>query len=353
MREIGNIQVLRGVAALSVVMFHAQQELTFRHLPLPLPDLFVGAAGVDVFFAVSGFIILYASAPLFGRTTAVVSFARRRAARIVPLYWLALAICATYTVAYDLPPHDRHAIERSLATSMLFFPAHGNAPLLTTGWTLNFEMLFYTLFAFALPFGRRRAVAVLSAVLVAYGLAGVFDCLPEWGSALSGSILFEFVMGLWMAEARLSGVRLPGWGAVVLAGGGALGLAATVPFDPDSWWLWRGIVWGVPAAALVAGAVLAAPEGRGGPVRRAFERLGDTSYALYIMHYTLLAVLSRMVLPGFPPGRFGAMAFFVLLVSAAIAAGWLTHVAVERPLYRWMTGRRLRPVPMIPVRHAT
>lgn len=233
MREIGNIQVLRGVAALSVVMFHAQQELTFRHLPLPLPDLFVGAAGVDVFFAVSGFIILYASAPLFGRTTAVVSFARRRAARIVPLYWLALAICATYTVAYDLPPHDRHAIERSLATSMLFFPAHGNAPLLTTGWTLNFEMLFYTLFAFALPFGRRRAVAVLSAVLVAYGLAGVFDCLPEWGSALSGSILFEFVMGLWMAEARLSGVRLPGWGAVVLAGGGALGLAATVPFDPD------------------------------------------------------------------------------------------------------------------------
>ena len=352
MREIGGIQVLRGVAALGVVAFHAQQELMWRHLPSLLPDLLIGAAGVDVFFVVSGFIILYASAPLFGRAASVILFARRRVARIVPLYWLTLAVYALYAAAYHLPPYDLHAIERGLVLSMLFVPAHDNAPLLTTGWTLNFEMFFYTLFALALPFERRRAVTALSAGLVAYGVAGVLGWLPGWGSALASSLLFEFVAGLWIAEVCLSGVRLSRVGSVALVGGGVFAFAVIAAFDFASYQLWRGVVWGLPATALVAGCALATGR-QAGRVRRIFERLGDVSYALYIVHYVLFGFLSRVALPWFPTGRLGVMAYFALLMVAALGAGWLIHIALERPMYRWMTGRRLRPTgPKLPERGA-
>ena len=345
MREIGNIQVLRGIAALSVVAYHAQQEATWYHLPLRLPDLFVGAAGVDVFFVISGFIILYASASIFGRAASVAPFLRRRVIRIVPLYWLALIVCALYTAAYDLPPHNVHALERWLGLSMLFVPAHANAPLLTTGWTLNFEMFFYTLFAFTLPFKRRLAMTTLSAGLIVYGLSGVLGWLPAWCSTLASSLLFEFVAGLWIAEACLSGVRLPRVCTILLVVGGAVALIISGLFDFTSWQLWRGVVWGLPAAALVAGGALAAKE-QPAWVGRAFEKLGDASYALYIAHYTLFGFLARAALPWLPPGRLAAMAYFVLLMTSAVALGCLVHVIIERPLYRWMLGRRLRPVPV-------
>ena len=300
----------------------------------------------------SGFIILYASAPLFGRAASVILFARRRVARIVPLYWLTLAVYALYAAAYHLPPYDLHAIERGLVLSMLFVPAHDNAPLLTTGWTLNFEMFFYTLFALALPFERRRAVTALSAGLVAYGVAGVLGWLPGWGSALASSLLFEFVAGLWIAEVCLSGVRLSRVGSVALVGGGVFAFAVIAAFDFASYQLWRGVVWGLPATALVAGCALATGR-QAGRVRRIFERLGDVSYALYIVHYVLFGFLSRVALPWFPTGRLGVMAYFALLMVAALGAGWLIHIALERPMYRWMTGRRLRPTgPKLPERGA-
>lgn len=349
MREIFNIQVLRGLAALGVVAFHAQQELTWRHLPLSLPDLLVGAAGVDVFFVVSGFIILHASASLFGRTTSVFPFLRRRVARIVPLYWLALIVCAVYTAAYNLPPYDGRAISRWLGLSMLFVPAHHNAPLLSTGWTLNFEMLFYICFAIVLPFGRRAAIVALSIGLVAYGVAGALGLLPAWGSALASTLLFEFVAGLWIAEARLSGIRLGRPAAIALFVSGIIAFAVSALFDFRAWSPWRGLIWGLSAAALVGSGALAAETstGRG---RHFFGQLGNASYSLYVVHYTLFGFLSRVALPWFGHGRLGSMTYFVFLMAAAIAVGWLVHIAVERPLYRWTTGRRLHPVPPMSVK---
>ena len=346
MREINDIQVLRGLAALGVVVFHAQQELTWRHFPLWLPDLVFGAAGVDVFFVISGFIILYVSSHLFGNLASVVPFVARRAIRIAPLYWLACMCATIYIFEYNLPPYNAHATERWLVLSMLFVPVHNNAPLLATGWTLNYEMFFYVCFAAVLPLRRRQALLVLSFGFVAYGLAGPLDLLPTWGSALANSLVFEFVAGLWIAEARLSGILLDRWSTSALLGAGLLALVVSLQFDLNSWILWRGVVWGLPASALVAAGALTM-NGASGRAGLLLKRLGDASYATYICHYTLFGLMSREVLPALGSGSVGATIYFVLLIMAALTLGWLVHTKIERPMYRWMTGRRLHPAPAI------
>ncbi len=342
MRQIGTIQAMRGVAALAVVAFHAQQELTWRHAPLPLPDLLAGAAGVDVFFVVSGFVMASASAPMFGRASSVLPFLRRRVARIVPLYWLLTLAYAAYTFGYGLPPYDLHGLERKTALSLGFVPGGpGATPLLPPGWTLEFEMFFYLAFALVLPLRRRVAVGLLAVLLSLYAAAGTLGWVPRAASALATSQLFEFVAGLALAELFLAGRRVSRRVAAVLVAGGLAGIGLA-SLDWSAWWAWRGLVWGLPAAAVVAGgALVAAP--RDGPVQRALRRLGDASFALYLVHYLLFGLLAREVLPLFPAGAVGASAYFVVLIGAAVAAALVLHHAVEVPLYRRMTGRSLGP----------
>ena len=344
MRQIGTIQAMRGVAALAVVAFHAQQELTWRHAPLTLPDLLPGAAGVDVFFVISGFVMAYASAPLFGRAAAVLPFLHRRVARVVPLYWLLTLAYAAYTFGYGLPPHDLHGLERKTALSLGFVPGGpGAAPLLPPGWTLEFEMFFYIGFALLLPLRRRLALGLLAAVLSLFGAAGTLGWVPRGAAALATSQLLEFVAGLGIALLVLAGRRVsrPVAAALVLAGSAAIVLASR---DWTAWWPWRGLVWGLPAAAIVAGGALVA-EVRDGALHGVLRRLGDASYAVYLVHYLLFGILAREALPWFPPGRVGAGAYFLVLMASAVAAGLALHHGVERPLYRRMTGRSLRPQP--------
>ena len=89
MSKLVPVQVLRALAALSIAMLHAQHDagtlaerLGQSFTPI---DAFPWEAGVDVFFVISGFIMVHASAPLFGRAEARSTFLVRRVARIVPI----------------------------------------------------------------------------------------------------------------------------------------------------------------------------------------------------------------------------------------------------------------------------
>ncbi len=101
---VASIQILRAVAALAVVALHVGHEGATRLGPRnPLPDFSVGAAGVDLFFVISGFIMVYASDTLFARAGAPATFFTRRLARIVPLYWAATAAAVACLCCSDTP----------------------------------------------------------------------------------------------------------------------------------------------------------------------------------------------------------------------------------------------------------
>jgi exopolysaccharide production protein ExoZ len=88
-----SIQILRAVAALAVCGVHFDQMtlMLAGHSNDPIP-LYPLAAGVDLFFVISGFVMVYSSEPLFGRSGSPKEFLVRRLARIVPLYWLTMTI---------------------------------------------------------------------------------------------------------------------------------------------------------------------------------------------------------------------------------------------------------------------
>ncbi|MEA2964715.1 MAG: exopolysaccharide production protein ExoZ [Alphaproteobacteria bacterium] len=93
-----SIQALRAIAALLVFWGHAINAV-HQKIEADFPHLY-GPFGVDLFFVISGFVMVYSSERLFGQPGAPITFFVRRLARIVPLYWLATAVLVWFVVPY-------------------------------------------------------------------------------------------------------------------------------------------------------------------------------------------------------------------------------------------------------------
>ena len=171
-----SIQILRAVAACLVVFGHALHETADISARTGRPPLNVNVIdwgiGVDIFFVISGFIMIYTTAELFGQPGAMRTFLMRRIIRIVPLYWLMTAgLILTFLLA---PKLLNVPIEgwRSIVTSFFFIPdLRGNGevrPIMALGWSLNYEMFFYAVYAVCLLAPLRRAALYLTGFFSAF-----------------------------------------------------------------------------------------------------------------------------------------------------------------------------------------
>ncbi|MGI3901768.1 MAG: acyltransferase family protein [Janthinobacterium lividum] len=347
MRKLSNIQVLRGLAALAVVVFHARDEVDGVGIATHLPSLIGGAFGVDVFFVISGLVMVHASVPLFGRARSALPFFTKRLARIVPLYWAVTLLFVASNPAVARGGLGHAAFAKFLALSLAFAPYlapvnDDSFPVYPLGWTLDYEMAFYLCFALVLVLPRRGAVAALAIGFAGLVTANLLMPLPQWLSYLGASQILEFVAGLLIAEMTLSGWRLPRWAAAALVLGGLVAMVAAVP-SMDQWWgAWRGVVWGLPAAAIVGGMALVPETGEPGLVRRGLERLGDASYALYLVHYGLYTAIEALLGRVVTLGRLPPVPFMLLLIGSALVVGLAVHRTFEVPVTRWLQ-RRVAP----------
>lgn len=331
MQTIASVQVLRAIAALGVVATHYglfySQSLGD---PQAITIFAFGEAGVDLFFVISGFIMVYASQPLYGQPGAPMTFFVRRVIRIVPIYW---AVTTAYLIiAFALPMLQKSYEPGHMLASYFFIPApmpDGTLhPVVGQGWSLNYEMLFYAIFALALFAPRRIAVFGASAILAGIVLLGsIFDpenpILRFW----TNEIMLEFVLGMLIGLAYQEGFRLPrpvGWALVLV--GLACFLAAT---QMHAWLGGRLLPWGLPAAVTIAGATLGGITASGA-LWRGLVIIGEASYALYLTHALvvrgLVMAFRRYDIPFWP----GFALALVLSVALAIAV----YYAFERPLTR-------------------
>jgi exopolysaccharide production protein ExoZ len=327
------VQILRAVAALAVMLAHAHSWATFLGIGDYVFDFPIGAAGVDLFFVISGFVMVQASTDLFGKPGASANFFLRRLARIAPIYWIATALCL-YTDVYlavgmrlDLVG----MVPRNILTSLLFIPdprPNGSVyPILTLGWTLNFEMAFYLAFSLALMFRARIGIPLLAVAIILCGEIASKHVSTLPFSYWFNPIIVEFAFGVLIGFARIEGFRLPNWLAALLA---VAGLAWFAGSPRTFFWLPRELWWGLPAAAMVAGA---------GPARQDLDRrlplaaflvlLGDSSYALYLFHPTAMWLPEGLVSPTAHPRIFP-----VLMIASCIASAIAIHLLVERPITR-------------------
>jgi peptidoglycan/LPS O-acetylase OafA/YrhL len=339
-RNFLTIQALRAIAALMVVVYHAFEMWTVRISPAASGTAWTnGAAGVDIFFVISGFVMVVSSRRLRSQPGAWIAFMRHRIVRIVPLYWLLTTLKLVLVLLFSGLALRSNLDLDFVVKSYLFLPVVDSAghfrPLLPVGWTLTYEFLFYVLFALALAL----RVDVLRVLVPAFALFVVLALLrsetwPEW-TILFSTIVVEFLFGVVLAKLTLQGRRslpFPLAAAMILVGAA---LILTVPEGSENL---RTLTWGVPALAIVAGAV--SLESRiAGALPQWLLTLGDASYSIYLAHgFALPAVGVGIMALHWTGGTAQAFTVVACLVVGSIA-GWLVYVLVERPILFWMRRR--------------
>ncbi len=331
-----SVQCLRAIAALFVVGFHSTLLLHDNFVP----DFKVwenGNSGVDLFFVISGFIMVVSSRRLFGYADGWHRFIVLRLVRIVPMYWLA-TIAKLLAVA-ALPEMARHTFFTAWNTiaSFLFLPSFDGAgvlrPVLPVGWTLSYEMLFYVVFAAALFFKLDPIILVGPALtaLALVSLAGQ-DGWPAI-TALASPFLLEFVLGVIIGRAFLT-KRLqeisPTWALLI----GVTGLACLAVVPADGAWE-RVMFWGTAASAALGGGVIC-ERWLGRRLPKLLLDIGAASYSLYLTHGFVLPAIAIV----FAKSGLAGPALVIALVSSCLLASILTSLIafkwVEAPMTVWL-----------------
>ncbi|MHC9235139.1 acyltransferase family protein [Pseudooceanicola sp. 502str34] len=310
--------------------------------PLPSqPELTwtIGVAGVTLFFVLSGFIMVVTTG--HGRFNPG-AFMTRRILRVVPLYYVMSILAAVLALA--LPSAFKGTVFDigHLVKSLLFIPAERPGsdeivPVLKLGWTLNFEMYFYLIFAgFAWLDARQRALAVT----LFFGASVVIGALTHFESPVlefyTRRDTLAFVAGVWIGILHIND-RLSNWEPLALAG-----LVAGVVLVMVNIYLVD-----VPLIDLVSSVTLfcaCAVLLLAGRVNRYADRVprwfllsGDASYSIYLAHIFAIGAV-YFALSGLP-----YLVQIVVAFTAGTAAGFFVYFAIERPLTRAAQRAVLRP----------
>jgi len=360
MPKLRHLQILRAIAASMVVIQHTISALAGggysvdRYLTA---EPMFGATGVVAFFVISGFIMVRQSAPLFGTRSGPAIFAYHRLIRIVPLYWLATLLWVWVILRWNRAiPH----LASQVLSSLFFLPNLANAghqfhPFLEPGWTLNYEMCFYSLFAIGLVLPRRFGIPAILAVLVflvsalhrhnplSSGMAGA-----TWTFYTDPLMLF-FAVGVVIGAvelklkkaARFAARVSPAWLLLLppmIEAARGPNLKAAFTFLELSLY----------ATLVVVLCTICNPT-RLGRINRTLTTLGDASYSTYLFHLWsigwIVPFVTRMYRHFHRPLNH-VIPVLIACVLAANLLGLIINRAVERPLVKAL--RRVNFGPQVP-----
>jgi exopolysaccharide production protein ExoZ len=341
MSQLLTIQAARGFAANLVVLSHLSIVETKYTAGDVLPAFtFYGIAGVDLFFVLSGFIMVAVA----GHYAGPIDFLWRRITRIYPTYWLvSLPVLALAIVA---PAFVNSSIQTpiSLWRSFLLIPDR-TLPLLAVGWTLVHEMYFYLVFSIFLALripifvgliGWGVILLVMAATIP--GQVAVSPVLQVATSPLTAEFMMGAIVGiLWTRRCTV--------GTISAGIGGLVGLMLAIVYIAPILSLatsphidgWRVVIFGVPSAMLVyamAGLRQLRPSQQ---FTRLVVALGDWSYSTYLTHVLVISAIGRMLFLFAPEG--GLRASVALIATGLVAAnlaGAGVHILFERPVLSWL-----------------
>jgi exopolysaccharide production protein ExoZ len=322
--QLLSLQILRAVAAASVVYYHIDREPRF------------GSFGVDLFFVLSGFVI----AMIAGTRSSATEFALNRITRVAPLYWVLTAAILVVAMIAPRLLTATSANAGDFLRSILFIPYFKSSgalqPMLGVGWTLNYEMLFYALATLSLAFWRKPLFPVVTTVLVAAAwlLGRMLPDHSAYGEFLSSQLVFEFALGVfaWNAKDWRVWRHVPTWGLLAMV----LVLYTLMAYFETISASYRLLSYGIPAFLIVVTAfqleqaISRAPHG----LVRCLVHIGDASYATYLSHLYCVDFAKRVLVKqlGSPalaswPGAFG-------MLVASLAMGSLIYALIDKPAVR-------------------
>ncbi|WKA25671.1 acyltransferase family protein [Bradyrhizobium roseum] len=314
MGKLVGVQYLRGFAAIAVLLYHVGDQYKF--------PFEIGAAGVDIFFVISGFIIWSTTS---GSQVSMPDYFWKRLTRVLPLYWIVLAVTFASVNAKPAFFHNHDASIENFFRSLALLPRLKDGafhPVVVQGWTLSYEMFFYCLLGVLMAVGLRwRLIGTCATLLVFVGIGQLLDL--GYIGAFAAPIVLEFVAGVLIAHvaSRLEFSRSAIVVALLLA---IAGFAASQTLIAD----WpRVLKWGVPAALLVMAAVGLEPWFRKHPIR-VLVYFGDASYSIYLWHVWVGVVMTGALLRLPIPAQFHPAMQAVMMLLASC----LLYRVIERPL---------------------
>jgi peptidoglycan/LPS O-acetylase OafA/YrhL len=328
--RLHGIEAGRGLAAATVVLYHAARHLDKAYGASAAMAVFkFGHAGVDFFFVISGFIILFVHHNDIGRPERLRHYLGRRAIRLLPVYWIALAgaVLLTTLGTHHLPAPT------ALINSVLLLPVT-QKPLLEIGWTLQHEIVFYAIFSVMIL--HRTAGIALFGLWASIIATTVWIGHPLFGlpPAISSAFGGEFFIG--MAVAGIMIHTQPRHAVALLLLGAALFAAVAAAEDAgfiNGYKDLARLLYGVPSALLVVGAAEWSRTMRG-KVPAWLAAMGAASYSIYLFQFMFIGLIWRVwQVAGLD--RTGHLKLcFPVLVASAIAGGIVVSRTLEYPLMR-------------------
>lgn len=344
---LNGIQVLRGIAALSVVLYHGTSNIQVDVGYVPLFGMFsMGSRGVQLFFALSGFIIFYAHYHDLGRPERFGYYLYRRFMRIYPTLWVVWLVSA---VGYANGFHPDKAFKldhANLVKSFFLYPLPGDHYIVNASWTLTWEMAFYLLFSLMVlhrALGLAAIVGWEAAVIAANVLK---PDLPVEVKVLLDPNVFYFLPGMGVAwvflhRARFRWLRSPGL-AVTLAVIGAAAFVGEAYTHTTS----RNQDFNVTSAAdalrlcafylgpclVIYGVAVREAEGKLKPHPWAVA-VGTASYSIYLIHAQQIGLLAAFLRRW--PSLLANDVAFLAICACAVAGGMIFYRFCERPLIRF------------------
>jgi len=357
--KLDSVQALRGLAALLVAVYHCAGIQKEGLDPSRTAEVSLlsgiwdrGYAGVDLFFVISGFIMVYVTHGKSYNRKDIGRFIYNRVTRIYPLWWVFASVMALYfLITYgQFAPPDRVSEMNSLAyliKSYLLIPQY-HVPILGVGWTLIHEIYFYIIFAGFLFFDRKRLPLLLT-FWMALTIFGAFMGLNDtnargYPSLISSLLTLEFIAGAFAALLITHAVFMFEKACLIL---GVISVILALTFYTDTGrdlTLWgRVVVYTIPFTLITYGAV--ACERKGDISYPKFLiSLGDWSYTLYLSHFLVFLTIRRVleyVEPFLPkPLHFQAqgwidnLVFTIVALAATIIFSALCYRFIERPLLK-------------------
>lgn len=317
---IYNLQTLRAFAALNVVLYHiigASESYGFSTEVIVLLKGW-GANGVDIFFVISGFVMLFTQ---LENKRSVINFLKLRIIRIAPIYWLlTLLVVLIYLVFPDAFREMKITPEWVFASlGFLSLAIIGEDPIVYVGWTLEWEMLFYFVFGLSLWF-RSWLVVFCSTIFILLIIAVL----------ASNFILVEFIAGMAIAL-TVKKFGITAYGRTALVAGFILLSLSVIPSIRDLVES-RVIIWGFPSMLIIYGAVTSVQ------IKSQVAMLiGDASYSIYLIQVLSIPVFYKFA--SYSGLEFNNDILALLCLLATAFGGVFMYSVIEKPITHFLKKR--------------
>lgn len=313
---INSIQSLRAIAAIYVVLYHAaikvKIENNFTH---------TGESGVDLFFIISGFVITYTVVNSANVNWKV--FLVKRLVRVIPIYWF---LTLFFSGLLLFIPHLFQTYEYSflkLIKSLAFIPQR-EYPVVYTGWTLNYEMYFYALFAISLFLNGPKAPFWVGSILLSSVILGCLIAEPKSPliELVTSPLLIEFMLGIALCYLFKAGVKFSRIQSSIFI---LAGIACFFLLENTT----RLFCYGIPWFFIFIGIVFSSSSLI---ESRLLIFLGNASYSIYLIHVFTLPVLHFVAQYFAVETESNPTLYLILYSLLGVLSGVACFMLVERPL---------------------